>query len=144
MGWRDGSFEAVRGRKVIAVEESTLFLEDGGAFRFDLEGDCCSTSSFTAEGLAAFGELVGATIASVEDRGDEEREAVCSEKYPASDVDSWHFLVFTTDKGHVTVDWRNESNGYYDGTCIMVQAKPMNPVRHDAILEGHPSAKERL
>ena len=25
-------------------------------------------------------------------------------------------ILITTDKGHITVDWRNDSNGYYDGT----------------------------
>lgn len=27
----------------------------------------------------------------------------------------WAFLVFETDRGHATIDWRNDSNGYYSG-----------------------------
>ena len=30
---------------------------------------------------------------------------------------SGHCIVFTTDQGHETIDWRNDSNGYYDGSA---------------------------
>lgn len=134
------------GRKVLAVDGETLYLDDGKAWRFRLEGDCCSSSSFTDEGLAAFSELAGRTIVEATERTDSRledwaaREAALVEKYPPGDVDSWHFLVFVTDKGHVTVDWRNESNGYYDGTLEMDAADPLPPVVQDALLEGRPDA----
>ncbi len=135
-------FAGLIGRKVIAVDGSTLHLDNGAAFFFDLDGDCCSTSSYTPEGLEAFRELLGHTINNVEERPDRwvapgsieiaavedwaAREATLVEKYPPGDVDSWHFLVFTTEAGHVTVDWRNESNGYYDGSVIVREADPLS------------------
>lgn len=36
----------------------------------------------------------------------------------------WYFLVFFTSGGHVTIDWRNDSNGYYAGTiCLSVKGE---------------------
>ena len=141
MGYSDPSIQELVGQKVIQVEGSTLYLETGKAWTVDLDGECCSTSEFTPDGLAAFRELVGATITAAEDRNNETedlvaREAKCVEKYGVEEVDIWHFLVFTTDKGHVTIDWRNISNGYYDGSCFLVAATPLEPWRHDAALLG--------
>lgn len=140
--WGAPEWKTLEGQKVIAVDGATVFLEDGRAFMFDLDGDCCSSSDYTPEGLAAFAELPGATIASIEERNGTSTDGL-EEKYPASDVDSWHFLVITTNKGHVTIDWRNSSNGYYDGTCFLVEAKPLHPVVNDAILEGRGVAEVR-
>lgn len=125
-----------------------LYLDTGKAWRFDLFGDCCSVSEYTPEGLAAFQELLGAEIRGVEDRcaeirmdqsaGREDltaRETKLIEKYPPEDHDSWHFLVFITDRGHVTIDWRNMSNGYYDGNVSIFEAEPLPPPLHDAALE---------
>jgi hypothetical protein len=136
---------------VIAVDGATIYLDDGKAFEFSLYGDCCrSSSNFTPEGLEAFRELIGTTILRVEDRAapregladaptageDQARERRLIEKYPPLEYDRWHFVVFRTNKGHVTIDWRNESNGYYDGGCSLVEAAPLEPVVQDALLEG--------
>jgi len=101
-------------------------MTDGSSARFDLEGDCCSNSFFTD--VKEFDELIGSVIQSVEQRSDltpktPERPGgrlVCR----GADCTSWHFLVFTTNKGHVTIDWRNESNGYYDGCCYLKVSAP--------------------
>ena len=107
------------GRTVIDVIDTTLILDDGSRAVFALDADCCSASYFT-DG-AQFAELRGATIQSVEER-DEDSESAANKAVTTAvttggyDVcTKWHFLVFVTDKGHVTIDWRNESNGYYDG-----------------------------
>lgn len=128
------------GLKVIAVDRSSLFFENGDSARFELDGDCCSTSDFTDDAMLAFKELIGRTIVSIEDRDGSSSQAV-EEKYPEGDQLSWHFLVITTDKGHVTIDWRNDSNGYYDGTCFPVDCPPLHPVTHDAIVEGQSLAQ---
>lgn len=106
--------KAVVGAKVVALEDvkdMTLVLEDGRRVMMTLTGDCCSSSSFTDP--KQFQELVGRTILAAEDRhGQSDNNLPVPE---GSDVISWHFLVFTTDQGHVTIDWHNDSNGYYDG-----------------------------
>ncbi len=152
MSYREEEYPKLYGRKVVAVDGSTLFLDTGAAWHFGLEGDCCSTSDYTPEGLEAFKELVGATIAKIESRpswdnhvvDDDKlmsamytaREAALVERYPPDDHDCWHFLVFVTDKGHVTIDWRNQSTGYYDGWVNLTAAPPLHPVIHDAIIDG--------
>ncbi len=106
----------MKGGVVAGVEcnsdEVVVRMEDGREFRLTLEGDCCSESYFTSP--EQFSELVGATVLDAEDR--EGQSANNLPKPEGADCVSWHFLVFTTNKGHVTIDWHNDSNGYYDGS----------------------------
>ena len=95
--WKDRNLDAV-----------VLVFDNGQRVSADLHGDCCSSSSFTD--AKQFDELVGARIRSVE-----EREGGEVGRGEWDDVRKSHFLVFVTDKGHVTIDWHNDSNGYYDG-----------------------------
>lgn len=109
-------FQEVVGAKVVGVEPEmapsgcyrvVLPFEDGRKLTLYLDADCCSNSYFTD--LKQFDELIGATIQEVEERdGDTTNDGETA----------WHFLVFTTNKGHVTIDWRNDSNGYYDGNVV--------------------------
>lgn len=108
------------GKKVVEVENSgtpiVLKFEDGSKLKIDLEGDCCSSSYFSPEGLSDSKELEGATIDAIE-----EVESGNHGPYDdGGDYDcvSWHFLKIKTDKGDVTLDWRNDSNGYYDGWIV--------------------------
>jgi hypothetical protein len=72
---------------------------------FGVEGECCSHSHFTDP--SQFRELAGTEFTSAENR-DNRTEQVG--KY--GDQTIWSFLVFTTSEGHVTIDWRNDNNGY--------------------------------
>lgn len=119
-------YKKLEGARVSRVEPGdaatvTVWLEDGRGLRLALDGDCCSSSYYSD--MAQFNELVGSTIRGVEERDGESRDGLDEdakklekEKGEYRDEVSWHFLVFTTDKGHVTIDWRNDSNGYYDGS----------------------------
>lgn len=155
--YADRDFDPLIGRTVIFVEhlqapdrDSTiaLYLDNGKAFEFRLEEDCCSTSAFTNEAFEEAFMLIGAEVKYVEHReggstgyrrGEDkpvgERTAALSLQYPPSESDSWHFIVFATDKGHVTLDWRNMSNGHYDGSCAVVEIAPLPAPAHDAALE---------
>lgn len=135
------------GRTVVFVDGAVLYLDNGDAWEFKLDGDCCSSSEYTPEGLGAFQDLLGRRIQKVEDRhggnvgyrGDEgelnPRVQKLARQYPPSESDSWHFLIFETDRGHVTVDWRNQSNGYYDGSISLVAVPRLPTPLHDAALE---------
>lgn len=112
--------ECVTGRTVERVDGSQLFFEDGASIQFRLTGDCCSSSEWTKE--EQFKELVGAKILSAENRSGRSDTGVAEPEN--HDVLSWHFLVFTTDKGHVTIDWHNDSNGYYDGDLLWEMRTP--------------------
>lgn len=111
--------------------EVTLYLDSGKAVGIGLEGDCCSSSYFTPEGFAAFEELRGSTILGVEERSGETETAPGGD-----DTRAWHFLVFETSRGHVTIDWHNDSNGYYDGYIVFFKPEPLHPVAHDCACEG--------
>ncbi len=124
MSWRNNEWSKLAGRKVEAFEvsahkeDATLRLDGGLVARLELDGYCCSHSYFADP--EQFSELVGATIQSVEER-DEKSRADMPDEDAEHFVDGvrWHFLVFVTDRGHVTVDWRNDSNGYYDGDIAL-------------------------
>ena len=116
--------EELAGKKVTGISgypddgTCSLIVDHSSIVTFALEGDCCSHSYYTD--VKQFNELVGATISKVEERHGDQIKERQAEAAGAESV-RWHFLVFTTDKGHVTIDWRNDSNGYYDGNikaCI--------------------------
>lgn len=94
-------------------ESATIHMHGGATLRLVLDGDCCSSSYFTKE--AQFADLVGAKILAFEEV-DSSPDGFEEYDLDGTDSLSWHFLKVTTDKGHVTIDWRNDSNGYYDGT----------------------------
>lgn len=89
-------------------EQGTLFFTDGSSLRLTLDADCCSYSYFTEDALEEAKHLAG-EIRAIEDRFNEE-DGTHENKY--------YFLTFVTSKGHVTLDWRNESNGYYGGSVV--------------------------
>lgn len=100
---------------------AVIMYDDGTGLEIHLEADCCSDSFFTDP--KQFDELVGSKVLSVEKR-DDGTPSVTSEAEPChQEESSWGFLVFVTDKGHVTIDWRNDSNGYYGGWPVLTNLK---------------------
>jgi len=104
------------GANADGVEEMTLRNELGQEVKLTLHGDCCSGSFFEALSVADAKALVGqelrqiATLksSSIEDHGEMDH-LVCR----------YHAIKITTDQGVTVLDWRNESNGYYDGECVV-------------------------
>ena len=101
---------------VIATPESLrLISTDGHEVRVELEGGCCSSSFFDNYSLIDARGLMGERLMSIEDTGRAEPE---NDPYKEGcDVIEYHALVVRTDKQSVTIDWRNDSNGYYAGTA---------------------------
>lgn len=128
-------YEPLIGRTVVFVRETTLYLDDGKAYAFDLEGDCCSHSYYTPDGEAAFAELLGAQIRKIENREEGDHAERMISKWGVDEEDQWAFLVFTTDRGHVTADWRNASNGYYGGWVELREVRGLCAPLLDAALE---------
>lgn len=119
----DCDVSALKGAFVSSVVtdlgRAELHFSDGRVLHLTLAGDCCSSSSWTYPGQ--FLELVGSTIQEIHDREGESRDDLETEFRGTEDgkgTDSleWHFLVFLTDRGHITIDWHNDSNGYYGGS----------------------------
>lgn len=96
-----------------------LIFEDSTSLGLSLTGDCCSISEFSKNSREDVVDLIGAIIKSIEDRDNEEvRDKIIWED--EGEENEYHCVFITTDKGHVTLDWRNASNGNYGGTCTAI------------------------
>lgn len=108
----------VEGAKVEAVltelESIRLTLNNGKTLNLDLYGDCCSHSYYTDQALQEAKSLVGMTLVSLDERSGSSPNNK-DESTGTQENTSWHFLIIKTDKDEITLDWRNDSNGYYDG-----------------------------
>lgn len=122
--------ESLYGRVVESVgfsDDKTrmkITFKDGIVGLFCLEGDCCSQSYFTEDCIKDAQDLVGGELLCCEEV--ESNDLHPERKYPGeddgfgSDCVRWHFVHLITDKTQVTLDWRNDSNGYYDGSIELV------------------------
>jgi len=90
----------------------------GNTLEFWLDGDCCSNSVFEERSFADLCLLVGETLISVEE--------VESEMEDEGPEVQWSALLVRTNWSSITVDWRNESNGYYSGWFWMVDSRGTN------------------
>lgn len=112
----DTKFKCLGNRTVVSVDTTSdtivLGLDNGTRVCIGLFGHCCSSSYFTDESLEEAQQLLEARIQDVEDVEGEGG-------YEGGTRILWSFLKFTTDKGHVTLDWRNDSNGYYSGYIVL-------------------------
>lgn len=101
---------------VIATSDQLrLVSTDGHEVLVELEGDCCSRSFFDNYSLIDARGLMGERLVSIEDVGRGEPE---NDPYKGGcDVIEYHALIIRTDRQSITIDWRNDSNGYYSGTA---------------------------
>lgn len=91
-----------------------LHSSDHRTLRIELEGDCCSSSFFDNESKLDLRDILGHRIVKIED-GAFPPGVEPAPDYEGSDSTSNHCLLIATDKTSLSVLWRNESNGYYDG-----------------------------
>lgn len=93
-----------------------VLVLDTGTLELSLDAECCSCSHFTDP--SQFNELLGSVITDAEEVSGGTPTATSMAVECQDDEQSWHFLRFTTNLGHVTIDWRNDSNGWYDGELM--------------------------
>lgn len=74
------------------------------------DDDCCSYTWI--ENIDGIEQILNSPIVSVEDIELPERESI---KHPDSDVVAYYGLKIISEKGFATIDYRNDSNGYYGG-----------------------------
>lgn len=104
------------GKKLVRLEQRgsegfSLHFADGTEARFDVFGDCCSSSWI--EHLETPVDLEGATLMAVS-------SAWMDTKENAYDVVKSYETTFVTDRGAISVEYRNSSNGYYGGNLVRV------------------------
>jgi hypothetical protein len=113
-------------------EVLTLIADDGRKVELRLTGDCCSGSYFEQRSVEDVKALVGQTLLGVEpvesNVADYRVEATEENGYNGGSY-RYHAVKLSTNQETVVVDWRNESNGYYDGTCTVTgwTPKPKKP-----------------
>lgn len=116
--------------KVDVVDSGTLtFVSDAGAtLSIILEGDCCSGSYFEESAAKEAAGLLGSTLSQV--------RRVSSKLENFDDADQYtqyHALELVTENGVTTLDWRNESNGYYDGWANVAINGDLQSIYEDII-----------
>lgn len=96
-------------------DEVTLTTNDG-VYRFYHLQDCCeSVSVYDVVGNVA--DLIGSPVLMAEESAnkDENPPKEYSESW------TWTFYKLATAKGHVTIRWLGESNGYYSEEVDLVR-----------------------
>lgn len=105
----------VIGSVSVDSDSGSISSIDGRNIRIFLDADCCSSSYFEDFSSAELQGLVGEILTKIEHV--ESRMNDIDDDANGSTVIRYHGLKLTTNKQEIVVDWRNESNGYYDGTC---------------------------
>jgi hypothetical protein len=92
-------------------DNEIFFYTDKGVIKMLCAADCCSESWI--ESIDAPENLIEAKILDIE-------EIPGGEDLPGTrqEYDQVYFLKIKTDKGYVTIDYRNSSNGEYGATLV--------------------------
>jgi hypothetical protein len=113
------------GRKVIAYRfdnegEKLIFTTDKGEIEYETSGDCCSRSFFSdVEGMD---NLLGYVVNEVVERQEwTPEETKKAESQGSYDSLSLYGYLIKTERGTCDFEFRNDSNGYYGGSCYCVR-----------------------
>jgi len=98
----------ITGMQIADDKKALLFSTDAGPCVAKTDGDCCSNTWIEHVELPAGG--FPALVTAVEDIPMPDLGNM-----PDRDVVAYYGCKITTDKGHIIVDYRNDSNGYYGG-----------------------------
>jgi hypothetical protein len=118
MYWYNDEDKKIIGKKVMGFakpfesgdSQITFMCDKGERFTLSCEGDCCSTSWFEHVELPS----LPFTITAIEEV--DGKDVLDEEVLKNHDVLKTYGLKMTTDKGHLDIDMRNDSNGYYGGS----------------------------
>lgn len=103
----------------ITEDKLTLIIGYDTKLIFTLHGDCCSKSFFTPESMTEAKALEYAKFYGYEVRKEVTPDTKEMDEDRWASSTEYNALVIMTDKGHMTLDWRNSSNGYYTGDVIV-------------------------
>lgn len=148
MRYDHAGLKGLVGRTITAVRldqasDAVEFDTDEGVQRYEAEGDCCSSSWI--EHMDNPAQILGSPVLSVldnemgEDASAHDRDCEVRDKprpaqrdYDAPEPKCWcdcvqvYQYVVQTAKGHMALEMRNSSNGYYGGT--LYRAEPRTTV----------------
>ena len=95
------------------TERIIFSLADGDKYKLYHEQDCCE-NCYLVEIVGSLVDLIGVPLLLVEEITHEQNEwpiEIPDSQRP--DSFTWTFYKLSTKKGHVTLRWCGESNGYY-------------------------------
>jgi hypothetical protein len=114
--------ELLEGETVTALymmpDGSSLHFETarGGYIGFQVDGDCCSQSYFHE--IDGIDSLLGATVATFSEMNlPENLINHFDSNYSGGESNQFYGIRIITNKGYCAIVFRNESNGYYGGSC---------------------------
>lgn len=108
------NFEDFIGKKIEKCyinkpKDRMVWIVDGQIYQLDAVGDCCSNSWY--EHCDNASALQDSTLIEFEDVDQESIDC-------GGDYIQINMLKFKTNKGSCTIEFRNESNGYYSGWVL--------------------------
>lgn len=116
-------FRSLIGKTLVKIErdgkESLTFRTADEAYRMYHSQDCCENVEI--DDIAGdLDDLIGSTILLAEEVSNENNtpEGITPPEHP--DSYTWTFYKLATHKGHVTIRWIGESNGYYSESVDFV------------------------
>lgn len=99
-------------------EDITFFCIDGNSYRLYHSQDCCEDVS-VEDVVGDLDDLIGSTILKAsEDTSDVNPEGITKDYQNSF---TWTFYNISTMKGHVTIRFYGESNGYYSESVDFVK-----------------------
>ena len=112
-GMKDLIGKTVKAIRINDVKDLIELTCDDGILYLSAVGDCCSTSWF--EHMTGVEALIGHTIKNVLVR--EMPPPKTDDEDDEFDVTDFYGWTLETEAGRCDIEMRNQSNGYYGGTC---------------------------
>lgn len=113
---------ALVGKKLAAIQiasdrEALRFICEDGEVIARCYGDCCSRTWVESVETTA---MLPAVVLSVDSLAlpefDGDKDPEIRQEWDGGELIRFYGCKITTDRGHVIIDYRNESNGYYGGS----------------------------
>jgi len=126
------------GKRVLAIsisEEYLHFETDAGPVTFRVEGDCCSWSYFYD--FTGVANVLGRRVRSLSPEPAVYDEGLDDEYAKHSESAASYVFEITTKRGTARFSHRNDSNGYYGGMMMRVNAIPPGTTLVPVTRDGH-------
>lgn len=117
-------FSDLSGKKIISVEglkkESHLvyFKTSDGNYMMLHEQECCE-DVYVEDVIGDVADLQDAVVISAEEVNDADQPD--NYEGPEGECPEWTFYNIQTNKGHVTIRWFGDSNGYYSTSVSFIK-----------------------